>query len=165
MVKRSLSITDPRQAWTLMDFSRKISRRFGKLRSLAKVHMWFAQMCQLLLEGQSDHGLAFGIQCMKALHQCGLDGGSWETADLMIPISDTLDLANFGGTEQELHDIHAYRKSLKELTQAHQKVKEGVTGSGDDDDASEAAAPRRQKSKAEKAAAKRAAAAKGPAEK
>lgn len=56
------------------------------------------------------------------------DGGSWVTAALLLPVPDPMGRAEFGGDEDELEAIYAYRKALTAL----RKQKEGAEGLDDE---------------------------------
>eukprot|EP00973_Karenia_brevis_P090206 12401465-Karenia_brevis.AAC.1 len=79
------------------------------------------EITQFLAEGDLDHGLAFTIQCAKALNQVGLN----QVGLLLVPAVDPIGEPVFGGQEKELAAIHRYRKALKDLKDGHVKLGHG----------------------------------------
>ena len=115
---RELNITDVRQYWAYRDLAKAWKYKFGKMQGLWRcLHL----LCELMdmfeaLETQEMAPLgALLVQAIKCLHQVGIDHGDWSTAQWLLPIPDPSGRSEFGGDEDELTWIHAYKKSIKEL--------------------------------------------------
>ena len=67
------------------------------------------------LHGRHQVGTALRVQGQKRLPQYGLDNGEWSSASLLWPEPDALSSEAFGGSEQEMRRIHAYKKAVSEL--------------------------------------------------
>ena len=77
--------------------------------------MLLAEALQAFFEGHTAMGIATLVQLLKALHQVAIDGENWDSALHMLPYQDPLASDEFGGEEEELETIAAYRKAVKEL--------------------------------------------------
>ena len=60
---------------------------------------------------------AWCVQSLRAIHQCALDRGSWQTASLLWPSADPLQGDDFGGTPEELLAAHAWHTAMKDMKQ------------------------------------------------
>ena len=129
MAKKIIGVTDERQVWAYRDVSKRLLRTFGRMKGLWRCHAGLAEIIQMLMDGDEEHALAFACQMSKALHQVGLDKGSWDTALLMLPTPDALGEPSFGGEEQELAAIQSYRKAIREL-----KMRQVMANAGGNDD-------------------------------
>ena len=96
----------------------------------------------------SAHAHAFAAQLAKALHQVAIDGGSWESASLMLPLPDAFQEPSFGGSERELAAVHSYRKAMKDLRSKHARLE----GSDDTEDEETTTGPAASKAAKKKAA-------------
>ena len=114
-VRERCGVLSHKQYFHLRDYSRKIQQQFGRLRGLWRVHYNLSEACQLGIDGEWDHMLAFCIQMLKALHQVSLDNGDWSSAELLIPSESPTGRPAFGGDEEELRGIFSYRKAMREL--------------------------------------------------
>ena len=74
-----------------------------------------SEILQLQIGGDYDGVTALTALACQAVHQVGLDKGSWENAVFIIPTSDPLSRPVFGADEQTLQEVHRYRRALKEL--------------------------------------------------
>ena len=165
--KRILKVTDVRQVWCYRDVSDRIRKRFGRMQGLWRCHAGLQEIVQLLADKKPDHAHAFATAFAKAIHQVALDGGSWDSAALMIPLPDALQEPVFGGSERELAAVHSYRKAMKDLRAKHTRTEEtsdsedeteaGGGGASSAKAARKKAAAAAKKKKAAEAAAKKAA--------
>ena len=123
-VKTTLGVDGTLMPWRTRDLNKKLVRVFGKMRGLHRCHGMLAELFQLQLEGKTDHAAAYTVQAMKVLHQVAIDGGSWASAELLLPLGEGIEVSHFGGSEKEMVAIHAYHKALKELKASHTKAQE-----------------------------------------
>ena len=113
--KSDLGVKDNRQVWRFADNGKRLRPVFGKMAGLDKTVMLFLEVVQLHHDKQPEQASALAVQACKALHQVALDKGSWENAQLLIPLEEVGERSKFGGDERELRGIYKYRKSLREL--------------------------------------------------
>jgi hypothetical protein len=114
--KEELGVSDDRQVWRFRDLNRKLRPAFGKLVGIHKCHGLVMDIVQLMHDKEFKLAHAYAVQVSKALHQVGLDQGSWDTAQLLVPLPEASSSSKFGGDEMELEAVFAYRKSLRELS-------------------------------------------------
>ena len=145
--KKILKVSDARQVWCYRDVSDKLRKRFGRMVGLWRCHAGLQEVIQLCADKQFAHAHAFAAQLAKALHQVAIDGGSWESASLMLPLPDALQEPSFGGSERELAAVHSYRKAMKDLRSKHAKL-EGDEDTEDDEGTTGPAASKGAKKKA-----------------
>jgi hypothetical protein len=118
-VKLKLGVSDRRQVWSMRDWTRRLKGKFGRYTGMWRLHHMSSEILQLLLENNADVATAYVVQLQKVLVQMVSDAGSWETAVLLWPIPDPLSSESFGGTEQEMQQIHRYRRAVTDLRQKH----------------------------------------------
>ena len=82
---------------------------------LWRCHYVASEIAQLGLDSKPEHATALAVQLCKALLQVAIDGGNWTNAIWLLPFEDPLGQEEFGGEEEELAEIHAYRKATSEL--------------------------------------------------
>jgi hypothetical protein len=114
-VKSKIGVANEKQVWRYSDHSKEIRNSFGKMKGLWRCHFLLNEIIQALDDGDSNEAAMLAIQSAKALHQVALDKGDWSNALLMIPLSDPIGRADFGGEEEELVHVHGYRKALSDL--------------------------------------------------
>jgi hypothetical protein len=143
-VRRELGINSGAQYYQMTDFTKRLMAQFGKLRGLLRMHFAVSEALQEWVNGRHHHVGASLCLILQSLHQCALDGGSWQSAQLMLPGPDYLGRPEFGGDFVSMTGIAAYRKALKDLKQQH-----GVTEQDHEEgEAHEAGTRRRGKDKA-----------------
>ena len=108
------------QPWNYRNLTQAIG--FGRMQGVFRIHAYLGDVLTALKTGQTKEALVICIQLMKGLHQMFLDGGSWETASLLLPTTDPKKRREFGGEDREMEIISAYRKSRYELVKAHQQL-------------------------------------------
>ncbi len=99
----------------MTDYTKRLTVQFGKLRSPLRMHFAASEALREWLNGRHHHVGANLCLILQALHQRALDGGSWHSAQLMLPGPDYLDKPEFGGDFTAMAGIAAYRKALKEI--------------------------------------------------
>ena len=119
-VKEKLGAQDPRRAWSYSDYSLKLRGRFGKMTGLWRTHWMMSNILEEATRGNTEMVQMWVVQCLKAIHQVGLDRGSWHNASLLLPISDPLQQEDHGGDEDELLAAHSYQGALAELRKGGQ---------------------------------------------
>ena len=127
-VLQNLGVTDARQIWHLKEFSRKLKPQFGRMNGLWRCHYAVSEALQMFVEGHTSHGIAMLVQVSKAMHQAGINQGSWEIGALLIPTEDPLGRVEFGGDAEEMYSIQSYRRSLRDLRVAMLKTPSGPDG-------------------------------------
>lgn len=81
-VKDKLGVSDARQVWSMKDWSRRLSGRFGRFKGMWRIHHMTSEVLQLLFENRREEATAFVVQLQKALVQMVADSGDWSTAAL-----------------------------------------------------------------------------------
>ena len=127
-VREQLGV-EPGEAWQLWQYSQKIP--WGRMKGLHRMHYHLSYALTLSLRGDQEECQAFIVQMLRAVHQCSIDNGSWDTASLLIPRKDPISRLEFGGTHRELETIFSYQKALKELKKTVDAP--GGGGGGDKD--------------------------------
>ena len=89
--------------------------QFGKMKGMWRCHDLLAHLMDLGDQGEFTGMQAVVAQGLRAVHQVAIDHGKWSYAVQMLPMSDALGRPAFGGSEQELESIQAYRKGLADL--------------------------------------------------
>ena len=128
-IKMKLGAEDERKMWRYSDYSWKLNSRFGKLRTMWRLHYVLSETLQIAVSGNAELTAAFIVQLLKSLHQCAEDGGDWSTASLMLPVEDPLTQDSFGGSPEELMMCHAYKSAMADLKKKKSggETAEGVT--------------------------------------
>ena len=169
-VQSKLTGDDPRKPWRYVDFALKLLPTFGKLRGLWRCHYIFSEILQTSESASVDEVQAMIVQASKCLHQVALDRGSWDTAQLLLPTANPLQLDEFGGDPEELDVIHKYNSAMSDLKKRHtDNNKDKKNHFEEEDDDSDETKKKREakaafnKKKKDEASARRAEAAKkGP---
>ncbi len=78
-----------------------------------------SEILQLMFEQKWELAAAYACQLQKVTVQLAIDGGTWGTAYMLWPPPDPLQGETFGGTEEEMHLIHRYRKAVHDLQTKH----------------------------------------------
>ena len=125
-VMEELGVVSKKQVWLYRDLSRKLTRVFGRMRGLHRVHRPLQEVIQFHHDGDADAACALTIQISKAIHQVALDRGDWGNAQLLIPTADAAETSKFGGDEAELKAVHRHWKSLRELQKSHLNANEAA---------------------------------------
>ena len=128
-IKMKLGAEDERKMWRYSDYSWKLNSRFGKLRTMWRLHYVLSETLQIAVSGNAELTAAFIVQVLKSLHQCAEDGGDWGTASLMLPVEDPLTQDSFGGSPEELMMCHAYKSAMSDL-----KKKKGGEGATEEEE-------------------------------
>lgn len=92
--------------------------------------MGLQEVIWLNLQGDHAHATAFACQLSKALLQVALDGGDWTNALLLIPVPDVLEEVKFAGEEQEMIEVHGFRKAIREIDSRGAQLKETPPAGG-----------------------------------
>ena len=100
-VQARLGVPRVQQPWHMRDWSRKLGPRFGRCRGMWKIHSMLSEVLMVLLEGKSQLATALVVQLQKAVTQCAIDAGNWESAQLLWPFPDLQEVLPFGGEEGE----------------------------------------------------------------
>lgn len=79
------------------------------------MHYHLSKILALSLKGKKHVSEAYTVRLLRAIHQCCIDNGSWDSASLLFPGKDPCERNLFGGTEAELEAIVSYREALKKL--------------------------------------------------
>jgi hypothetical protein len=117
-VLEELGISDQsRQFWKFRDYSRRWQPVFGKMKGMYRMHYYLSEILELHRAGLHERAIGYTTQCLKALQQVAIDGGSWTTASELLPTHDPLAKEIFGGTEAELEAIHRRTTAIRELQQ------------------------------------------------
>ena len=122
-----LSVSDPRQFWSYRDLAKHQKVKFGKMTGLWRCQFILCELLDIYNEVGSEETAPLGaviVQSIKCLHQVALDHGDWSTAQWLLPTPDPSGRSDFGGDEQELRWIHAYKKSMKDLKAKVAKAEE-----------------------------------------
>jgi hypothetical protein len=120
-VKDRLGITDRRQVWHPRDYSRRLSARFGRLKSLWRCHLMTSEILALKLGGRHAEATAHICQLQKILVQVACDQGSWENGVLLWPSPDPMGSEDMGGMPDEMKEIFLYKKAVGELKAKHRR--------------------------------------------
>jgi hypothetical protein len=114
-LKTQLGVADARQYWHPRDFTRRHQARFQRNRGLLRIHYMLSEILGAMMENKGDYAMALTVQASKAVFQASLDDGKWDTAAFLWPFPDPLGGPEFGGQENEMQAVYAYRKALAEL--------------------------------------------------
>ena len=85
------------------------------MQGLKRVHYHLSKILALSLKGKKHVSEAYTVRLLRAIHQCCIDNGSWDSASHLLPGKDPCERNLFGGTEAELEAIVGYREALKKL--------------------------------------------------
>jgi hypothetical protein len=135
-MKRQLGVTDTRQFWRVRDWSMKQEKRFGRMKGMLRLYVMIGDILDHSLNGRHLVTSALLIQAQKCLLQMALDGGLWDNGRLLWPEPDPFEQVEFGGLEEEMSRVHAYRKAINDLKSRGK----GMGQSPDDEDSEGASA-------------------------
>ena len=111
-VMEKLGVEDG-DVWQLWHWTERIS--WGKMLGLKRVHWHLSHILSLSLKGKKREAEAYSTQLLRGLRQVVLDGGSWDTASLLLPARDPCAREVFGATERELEAVVAYQRAMKDI--------------------------------------------------
>ena len=100
-----------------------------------------AEILGAMMENQGDYAMALTVQASKAVFQASLDNGTWETGCLLWPFPDPLGGPEFGGQENEMQAVYAYKKALAELKVKARPTTGGAYQAADYEEETGSAAP------------------------
>jgi hypothetical protein len=129
-IREKLGVTSDLTPWHYRDNSKRVASRFGRMRSLLRLHYYTSDILFCLTHNRVDEGVALVVQLQKALVQSGIDGGNWSSAVHLFPTSDPLGGEEFGGDEHEMRAVARYRKAVSELKS---KLREKDTTAAEED--------------------------------
>ena len=112
--------------WQVWHHNRHIS--WGRFLGLQRCHWHVAHGLSFFLRGQVHEGQAYLTTLLRSLHQVCLDGGSWDTASLMMPVSDPIDKTRFGGSHAQLEVVAVYKDAVRKLEKAHTQTDHAGAG-------------------------------------
>ena len=145
------------ESWAFPDLAKRIS--WGHFQGLQRCYILFANILELLEQGQPLQAQALTIQSMKATHQCVLNNCNWKLGWPLTGIQDPLARRKFAGSATELELMANFVQAEEEVEKkskgssssgAHAQQNDG----GPDNMDEEAKAARRAAAKARAAAAK-----------
>jgi hypothetical protein len=117
-------VGDPWQLWGV-----SANIRWGRHVGLHRIHHHLSHVVALGLKGQVAESMAYGCVLLRAVHQCSLDNGQWDVANLMVPGEDPCTRSQFATGERDLETILAYQEAMKKLKKKSSKE------DGDEDEA------------------------------
>ena len=82
---------------------------------LWRCHFAMSHVLELMQNRRVEEAAATAVQVLKAIHQTALDGGSWNSSDLLLPWDDPLARDLFGGDEEEMMATAAWNRGVKDL--------------------------------------------------
>ena len=146
----------PGESWAFPDLAKRIS--WGHFQGLQRCYILFANILELLEQGQPLQAQALTVQSMKATHQCVLNNGNWKLGWPLTGIQDPLTRRKFAGSATELElmanfvqaEEEVEKKSKGSASSGSQQQNDGGHDNLDD----EARAARRAAAKAKASAAK-----------
>ncbi len=100
-------MTSPQQYWHFRDYSKKLAPKFGRFRGFWRVHHMLSEILMMYHDGQAEVAAAMTVQAAKAIYQVGLEGGEWQTANLLWPLQDPMGSDEWAGTAEEMRAAHA----------------------------------------------------------
>jgi hypothetical protein len=149
--RESLSILHQNQPWRYSDLSRKVSPAFVKMRGWWKVHLHTSEILQARAEKRADVAMAMPVQLLKCVHQVALDGGNWQSGQMLLLHPAPLAPIDFGGEPEEMEAVYVHHKALAELKKAHRRVTgKGAEKPDSDSDEETAAAKKKKRDKKKK---------------
>eukprot|EP00438_Fugacium_kawagutii_P014673 Skav232094 [mRNA] locus=scaffold2353:82224:85792:+ [translate_table: standard] len=116
----------------VVDYNKKIF--WGKNRSLQRCHYLVSIILELLLKERMDQAALQTVLTLQALHQCSLDGGSWEVAWLLTHVENPFEKKMFGGDPQNLQSVTSYLKTMSDLAKTTDSLRSKGWGKGDQED-------------------------------
>ena len=144
-------------AYTHPATSLHLRSTFGRMTGLWRCHFAASHILELIEHRKMEEAGATAVQVLKAIHQTALDGGSWNSAVLLLPWDDPLQKDLFGGDEQEMMAAASWNRGIKDLQLQMASLAHGGGGDGEDaqgpsNSYSEGRAARRAAAKAKSAA-------------
>ena len=143
------------EPWAYPDLAKRIS--WGHFQGLQRCYLLFANVLDLLDQGQSLQAQALTCQSMKAVHQCVLNNGSWKLGWPLTGLQDPLQRRKFAGSAAELELMADFIRAEDEVEKKSRNPTGNAikTSDGEEDEDAKAARAKAAKAKAAAAAKKK----------